>query len=143
MCVHKNFLSVITIWMMICFCPFFHNEELSSRFFSTIHLRFCFSVINNCASSPCKNGATCSNGINNYKCACTSGYTAVNCDQSKFCFTIMASWICCLWSVAHLWICCLWSMKTSWFFCLLSIMTSWICCLWSIMARIYSQNYFT
>ena len=33
-----------------------------------------------CASSPCKNNATCVDGVSNYKCICASGFSDENCD---------------------------------------------------------------
>ncbi|XP_052213887.1 neurogenic locus notch homolog protein 2-like isoform X4 [Dreissena polymorpha] len=34
-----------------------------------------------CASNPCKNGATCNNLQNKYTCTCASGWRGTNCDQ--------------------------------------------------------------
>merc|ERR1719192_106222 len=39
------------------------------------------SNIDDCAASPCKNGAACADGVNTYTCTCTSQYTGTNCDQ--------------------------------------------------------------
>ena len=36
--------------------------------------------IDDCASNPCQNGATCSDGIHSYSCLCNSGYTGSNCE---------------------------------------------------------------
>ena len=33
-----------------------------------------------CASSPCKNGATCTNMEGAYSCFCADGYTGQNCE---------------------------------------------------------------
>ena len=33
-----------------------------------------------CASSPCKNGATCTDGVFAYTCTCAAGWTGKNCD---------------------------------------------------------------
>ena len=38
-----------------------------------------FSDIDECKSNPCKNGATCIDQVNAYKCICSPGYTGVNC----------------------------------------------------------------
>ncbi|XP_013414710.2 fibulin-1-like [Lingula anatina] len=37
--------------------------------------------INECASSPCQNGARCVNEVNRYTCQCAAGYTGVNCQN--------------------------------------------------------------
>ena len=40
--------------------------------------------INECASSPCKNGGTCVDGINSYTCNCDVGYEGDNCETGIF-----------------------------------------------------------
>ena len=37
-------------------------------------------VFDNCASSPCQYGSTCSNEINRYTCTCAAGYTGTKCE---------------------------------------------------------------
>ncbi|XP_052089208.1 uncharacterized protein LOC127725944 [Mytilus californianus] len=39
--------------------------------------------INECASGPCKNGGTCTDTVNGYKCTCFSRYEGVNCGEKK------------------------------------------------------------
>lgn len=34
----------------------------------------CLSDVNECASSPCKNGGTCEDGVNQFICRCLPGY---------------------------------------------------------------------
>ena len=41
------------------------------------------SYLDQCSSSPCLQGGTCTNGVNDYKCDCTSEYYGRNC-QYKF-----------------------------------------------------------
>ena len=36
--------------------------------------------INECDSSPCENGGTCTDGINGYTCTCADGYTDTHCE---------------------------------------------------------------
>ena len=40
--------------------------------------------INECSSSPCENGGTCSDAVNEYSCSCVAGYAGDNCETSKF-----------------------------------------------------------
>ena len=40
----------------------------------------CENNIDECLADPCKNGATCVDGINNYTCACVPGYTGYQCE---------------------------------------------------------------
>ena len=46
----------------------------------------CFSLIadvDECSPNPCENGGTCTDGINNYTCACVPGYNDVKCSTSE------------------------------------------------------------
>ena len=36
--------------------------------------------VDECAGSPCKNGAKCSNIHGSYLCSCKAGFTGKNCD---------------------------------------------------------------
>ena len=42
-----------------------------------------FSDINECLSSPCRNGGTCVDGINRYTCSCRPGYTETFCQSGE------------------------------------------------------------
>ena len=50
--------------------------------------KYCLSVtfldIDDCAGQPCKNGGSCSDGVNNYTCACVAGYTGKNCSIGTY-----------------------------------------------------------
>ena len=37
------------------------------------------AIINHCTSTPCQNGATCSNLLNQYTCTCNADYAGTNC----------------------------------------------------------------
>ena len=41
------------------------------------------SVIDNCASAPCLNKASCVNGVNRYSCSCAVGYTGDLCQIGR------------------------------------------------------------
>lgn len=49
--------------------------------------------INECASSPCKNGATCKDGVNSYTCTCAAGFTGQNCSDSKWAYNFVLLFI--------------------------------------------------
>ena len=38
-----------------------------------------FSLVENCLTASCQNGATCTNDTNNYICSCVVGYTGYWC----------------------------------------------------------------
>ena len=41
------------------------------------------SDVNECASDPCLNGASCEDGVNGFICECPDGFTGVNCETGK------------------------------------------------------------
>ena len=53
----------------------------------TFCVPFDLSDVNECASNPCKNGATCDNPVaepNKYTCTCAPGWEGTNCDMGKY-----------------------------------------------------------
>ena len=42
-----------------------------------------FVDIQECASDPCLNGATCTDLVNGYECTCPPGYEGTNCETGK------------------------------------------------------------
>lgn len=36
--------------------------------------------VDDCASSPCRNGATCTDAVNAFICTCAAGYTGSQCE---------------------------------------------------------------
>lgn len=42
----------------------------------------CNIDIDECFISPCKNGGTCRDEINNYHCICRMGYEGKDCDEN-------------------------------------------------------------
>ena len=53
--------------------------------FVNLFCEFVFLIldINECASSPCRNGDTCADNINAYNCDCLPGYERPNCNKGK------------------------------------------------------------
>ena len=45
-----------------------------------------FIDINDCENSPCANGGTCEDLVNNFECTCAEGYTGPTCDEGLFMF---------------------------------------------------------
>ena len=59
-------------------------------------LRFsCVSDIEECASNPCVNDATCVDNVNGYTCDCAAGYTGTHCEQGGNCFIVTTNKIVC------------------------------------------------
>lgn len=54
---------------------------LYSPLFSGYEGLTCEDEINECSSSPCKNGAQCEDLINNYTCHCLPGWTGLHCEN--------------------------------------------------------------
>ena len=42
-----------------------------------------FVDIDDCANSPCSNGATCIDGVDTYTCKCAAGFSGPNCNNGK------------------------------------------------------------
>lgn len=40
----------------------------------------CEKDINECKSEPCENGGNCTDGVNQYTCDCSPGYSGGNCE---------------------------------------------------------------
>ena len=49
--------------------------------------------INECSSSPCRNGGMCVDQVNGYVCNCQPGYQGVHCQTSKLSFQILFSYL--------------------------------------------------
>ena len=43
-----------------------------------------FSDIDDCANSPCQNGGSCTDGVNQFTCQCVPGFSGTNCEISKY-----------------------------------------------------------
>ena len=56
-----------------------NSSSITVMFFS-IPGHNCELNTDDCASSPCKNGATCTDEVFDYTCTCASGWTGKNCD---------------------------------------------------------------
>ena len=52
-------------------------EALTFSYFVT------FLDVNECESSPCKNGGTCIDGVDLYTCQCLAGYSGDDCETSE------------------------------------------------------------
>ena len=58
-----------------------------SRVDETVKCKNVFSSfildIDECASTPCQNGGTCTDAVNGYTCACEAGYSGADCSTGK------------------------------------------------------------
>ena len=67
-----------------------YNEAYNGTFFFQLDshifnktLNVVLVDINECSSSPCSNGATCTDAVNSYTCACVAGYTGTHCETGE------------------------------------------------------------
>ena len=58
--------------------------NICTCFIFTLILHPVFKDIDDCASTPCENGGTCSDLVADFQCACVTGFTGKNCSQSKW-----------------------------------------------------------
>lgn len=63
-------------WQLIEQCPALPVLPLPAFFLF-------LSDINDCESNPCKNGGTCIDGVNSYKCICSDGWEGAYCETSE------------------------------------------------------------
>ena len=54
---------------------------------------FFFTDIDECVSAPCQNGGTCTDQVNSYTCHCPPGYTGLQCQTGKICFSKECVWL--------------------------------------------------
>ena len=60
-----------------------HAKQVRFLFeIKAIPLLFFRTDIDDCASTPCMNGGTCFDGIFDYSCSCSSGFTGDSCETS-------------------------------------------------------------
>lgn len=101
---------------------------LSSTHHSYRHV--CPIDVNDCADNPCRNGATCIDGIDSFHCVCPKGYEGLTCDQSKFslfflfdkingvlfCFGLifLRSWFVCFVVEQKNWLFIFWWFRCGW-----------------------------
>ena len=45
---------------------------------------YLFSDIDDCSPSPCQNGGSCVDGVNQFTCDCVTGFSGINCEISKY-----------------------------------------------------------
>ena len=48
-----------------------------------------FLDINECATDPCRNGATCVDDVNKATCQCAEGWTGDTCESGQYCFVVV------------------------------------------------------
>ena len=76
---------VLPVCIVSCKVPLlYHLLSLLYDITSLIH-----SDIDDCTPNPCKNNATCTDGLASYSCNCPKGFTGINCEISKTIYLIL------------------------------------------------------
>lgn len=62
-----------------------------AQMFAHVHVVYFHDLeFDECSSSPCLNGGTCTDGINNYTCACPSPFFGRQCQGTETTYSILA-----------------------------------------------------
>jgi len=74
-------------------CTSINHGIVSNFVYTMVNLlknlyEFIIPDIEECASNPCMNGATCNEDINKYTCTCVPGYSGVHCEEGGWEFHI-------------------------------------------------------
>ena len=75
----------IKFWVLISnlFRWLFIHTNLIKRLNLLFSVPSLFLDIDECASDPCKNGATCLDGIDRFQCQCPGGYRGRDCSIGR------------------------------------------------------------
>ena len=57
---------------------------LGFNFVFSSFICFIFIDIDECSSTPCQNGGTCTDAVNGYSCGCVPGYTGTHCETGLY-----------------------------------------------------------
>ena len=62
------------------------NTILQIQFYQTMECSCCgcyIADIDDCLNEPCKNGGSCFDKVNGFRCTCVAGYTGDTCESGK------------------------------------------------------------
>ena len=77
----------------VCLPSFNDRQDIRTLVLLTNFRLWFFSsaYVDNCASSPCRNGGTCIDGANEYTCVCVAGYAGASCESEHLQFLRVAT----------------------------------------------------
>ena len=88
-----NTLAVYIVYFFHCHVVIVMTSISHSyaQMFAHVHVVYFHDLeFDECSSSPCLNGGTCTDGINNYTCACPSPFFGRQCQGTETTYSILA-----------------------------------------------------
>ena len=74
-------MAIVAITVKVILIKLLYGVDSSSVFpINSVHHMYIAGKLNECDSSPCKNGGTCHDGVDSYICFCNNGYTGDHCE---------------------------------------------------------------
>lgn len=77
----------MTLYNFVAIAVYAYKSNSAVKSFVFNLFIFALKDIQECSSAPCLNNGICKEEVNGYACLCTAGYTGINCQTRKLCFS--------------------------------------------------------